>query len=169
LALSSGTCQGFYLHNIAVDLESNPHACLTFLVRHAWLSMRTVVAGVLAEHGLSVAQYGTLVLLAEQPGSTVAEVARKVGTARQSANELLGGLERSGLIERRAHPRDRRSQQVFLTDLGRNRIDAASPAVQAVEAQLEAEFSAADREAARNWLVHMAASAAPFADEFSTN
>jgi DNA-binding MarR family transcriptional regulator len=152
-----------------VDLENNPHACLTFLVRHAWLSMRTVVAGVLVEHELSVAQYGTLVLLAEQPGITVAEVARKVGTARQSANELLTGLERSGLIERRAHPRDRRSQQVFLTDRGRDRIDAATPAVQAVEAQLEAEFSAADRAAVRSWLVHMAASGAPEAEELSTH
>jgi DNA-binding MarR family transcriptional regulator len=157
------------LHNVLVDLENNPHACLTFLVRHAWLSMRTVVAGVLAEHELSVAQYGTLTMLAEQPGITVAEVARKVGTARQSANELLTGLERSRLIERRAHPRDRRSQQVFLTDRGRERIDAASPAVQAVEAQLEAEFSAADRAAVRSWLVHMAASAAPETEEFSTH
>ena len=152
-----------------MDLESKHYVCLTFLVRHAWLSMRTVVAGALAEHELSVAQYGTLIILAEEPGVTVAEVARKVGTARQSANELLGGLERSGLIERRAHPRDRRSQQVFLTELGRERIDAATPAVQAVEAQLEAEFSAADRESARGWLLHMAASESPSTEEFSTN
>jgi DNA-binding MarR family transcriptional regulator len=96
------------------------------------------------------------------PGPVVA------GTARQSANELLGGLERSGLIERRAHPRDRRSQQVFLTELGQDRIDAASPAVQAVEAQLETEFSPADRAAARSWLVHMAASAAPYGEELSS-
>ena len=128
-----------------------------------------MVAGVLAEHELSVAQYGTLVILAEQPGISVAEVARKVGTARQSANELLTGLERSGLIERRAHPKDRRSQQVFLTDRGRERIDAATPAVRAVEAQLEAEFSASDRAAVRSWLVHMASSAAPESEEFSTH
>jgi DNA-binding MarR family transcriptional regulator len=151
-----------------VDPDSKHYVCLTFLVRHAWLSMRTVVAGVLVEHELSVAQYGTLTLLAEEPGITVAEVARKVGTARQSANELLAGLERSGLIERRAHPRDRRSQQVFLTDLGRDRLAAATPSVQAVEAQLEAQFSAADRESARSWLLHMAASEAPSTEEFST-
>jgi DNA-binding MarR family transcriptional regulator len=69
-----------------VDLENNPHACLTFLVRHAWLSMRTVVAGVLAEHELSVAQYGTLTMLAEQPGITVAEVARKGGSRPTSCS-----------------------------------------------------------------------------------
>lgn len=144
------------------------HGCVTFLVRHAWLSMRTVVAGTLAEHGLSVAQYGTLLMLDESPGQTIAETARKVGTARQSANELFAGMERSGLIERRTHPRDRRAQQIFLTDAGRGRLAAATPAVQRVEAQLEAEFSAADRDAARTWLARMVESAAPSDEEFST-
>ena len=45
----------------------------------------------------------------------------------------------------------------------------ATPAVQAVEAQLEAEFSAADRAAVRSWLVHMASSAAPETEEYSTH
>jgi len=151
-----------------VNPVENPNGCVTFLVRHAWLSMRTVVAAALAEHGLSVAQYGTLLYLDEQPGDTVAEVARKVGTARQSANELLAGMERSGLIERRAHPNDRRSQQVFLTDAGRDRLAAAAPAVRRVEAQLEADFSPADRAAARGWLSRMVDSAVPSSEEFAT-
>jgi DNA-binding MarR family transcriptional regulator len=151
-----------------VTHDDGPDACVTFLVRHAWLSMRTALAGALAEHGLSVAQYGTLLLLNEQSGCTVAEVGRKVGTARQSANELLAGMERSGLIERRAHPSDRRSQQVFLTDAGRGRIAAAAPAVRAAETRLEAEFTGADRAAARRWLTRMAESAPPTAEEFAT-
>jgi DNA-binding MarR family transcriptional regulator len=141
---------------------------VTFLVRHAWLSMRTVVAAELIEHGLSVAQYGTLLMLDEETGPTIAEVARKVGSARQSANELITGMERAGLVERRAHPRDRRSQQVFLTDAGRDRLAAATPAVRRVEAQLEAEFTASDRAAARTWLTRMVDSAIPSAEEFST-
>ncbi len=151
-----------------MDEIPGTHACLSFLVRHAWLSMRTVVAGALAEHGLSVAQYGTLILVSEEPGATVAEVARKVGSARQSANEMLAGLERAGLVERRAHPRDRRAQQIFLTRAGQERLDAATPSVQAVEAQLEADFSLADRSAARAWLTRMAESAAPSQEEIST-
>jgi DNA-binding MarR family transcriptional regulator len=151
-----------------VDEIPGTHACLSFLVRHAWLSMRTVVAGALAEHELSVAQYGTLILVAEQPGITVAEVARKVGSARQSANEMLAGLERAGLVERRAHPKDRRAQQVFLTTAGRERMDAATPSVRAVEEQLELDFSASDRKAVRAWLTRMADSAAPSPEEIST-
>jgi DNA-binding MarR family transcriptional regulator len=129
--------------------------CVTFLVRHAWLSMRSAVAVALAEHDLSVQQYGTLLVLRDIPGQTIAEVGRKVGTARQSANELITGMERAGLLERRANPTDRRSQQIYLTDSGLSRLAKANPVVKAVEAKLEADFSPADRAAARAWLARM--------------
>lgn len=129
--------------------------CVTFLVRHAWLSMRSAVAAALAEHELSVPQYGTLLILASHPGQTIADVGRKVGTARQSANELITGMERAGLIERHANPNDRRSQLIQLTKAGHARLADATPAVQAVERELEADFSAADRTAARAWLGRM--------------
>jgi DNA-binding MarR family transcriptional regulator len=129
--------------------------CVTFLVRHAWLSMRSAVAAALAEHDLSVQQYGTLLVLREAPGQTIADVGRKVGTARQSANELITGMERAGLLERRANPTDRRSQQIYLTDTGLARLSKATPAVRAVEADLEADFTPTDRAAARAWLTRM--------------
>jgi DNA-binding MarR family transcriptional regulator len=138
--------------------------CVTFLVRHAWLSMRSAAAAALAEHGLSVQQYGTLLLLAEKPGCTIAELARKVGTARQSANELITGMERAGLLERRANPTDRRSQQLYLTDAGQQRLADATPAVRAVERDLEASFTPADRATARAWLERMVNSETPAED-----
>jgi DNA-binding MarR family transcriptional regulator len=131
------------------------NGCVTFLVRHAWLSMRSAVAAVLVEHELSVPQYGTLLILNDRPGCTIAEIGRKVGTARQSANELITGMERAGLIERQPNPADRRSQLVYLTAGGKTRLAAATPAVRAVEAELEADFTAADRTAARAWLQRM--------------
>src|SRR4029453_13180197 len=97
---------------------TGPSAGSTFLVRHAWLTLRGVVAEALIEHELSVAQFASLLLLDESPGMSVADVARKVSTARQSANEMLTGLEKAGLVERKPHPSDRRSQQIFLTDAG---------------------------------------------------
>ncbi|MFF0265672.1 MarR family winged helix-turn-helix transcriptional regulator [Kribbella sp. NPDC004536] len=129
--------------------------CVTFLVRHAWLSMRSALAVALAEHELSVQQYGTLLCVREDPGLTVAEVGRVVGTTRQSANELISGMERAGLVERRPNPKDRRTQQVHLTDGGRRRLDEAAPAIRKVEEELEAAFSKTDRATARAWLAHM--------------
>ena len=129
--------------------------CVTFLVRHAWLSMRSVLAEALDEHGLSVQQYGTLLCVREEPGLTVADVGRVVGTTRQSANELLTGMERAGLVERRPNPKDRRTQQVHLTEAGAGKLAEATPAIRKVEDELEASFSKTDRATARAWLAHM--------------
>jgi DNA-binding MarR family transcriptional regulator len=142
--------------------------CLSFLVRHAWLSMRTVVADALAEQGLSVAQYATLMKVDEEPALSVADLARTMSSARQSANELLAGMERAGLIERRPHPRDRRAQQIFLTEAGRDRLHAAHPVVQAVETDLESGFSPGEREVVRVWLQRMANAAAVGEEEIPT-
>jgi DNA-binding MarR family transcriptional regulator len=132
-----------------------PAECATFRVRHAWLALRTVVAEALAAHDLSVAQFASLLMLEESPGLSVADVARKVSTARQSANEMLGGLERAGLVERRPHPTDRRSQQIFLTPAGAKRLAEAAPTVNAVEARLSAGFSAAEMAVVDAWLQRM--------------
>lgn len=152
-------------HNGRVSTED---ACSTFLVRHAWLSLRGVVAEALVEHDLSVAQFASLLLLRESPGMSVADVARKVSTARQSANEMLGGLERAGLVERRQHPTDRRSQQIFLTGAGLERLEAALPTVRAVEARLAAGFSESDLAAVSAWLHRMAAASSGVKEEIPT-
>jgi DNA-binding MarR family transcriptional regulator len=147
---------------------TGPANCSTFLVRHAWLALRNVIAEALIPHDLSVAQFASLLLLDETPGMSVADVARRVATARQSANEMLGGLERAGLVERRSHPTDRRSQQIFLTDTGRARLAEALPPVQAVEARLMADFSAADLAVVNNWLKRMTEADPADAEEIPT-
>lgn len=131
--------------------------CLTFLVRQTWLSMRSAMDAALAEHRLSVAQYAALIVLDDQPGISTADVARVVATTRQSANELLAGLVHEGLVERRPHPRDGRTQQLLLTDAGRTRLAAARPTVSEREQQLEAGLTEEQRLAARAWLMAMTA------------
>ena len=106
-------------------------------------------------HGLSVQQYGTLLCVRKDPGLTIADVGRVVGTTRQSANELITGMERAGLVERQPNPKDRRTQQIHLTAAGARRLAEAAPAIRKLEDELEASFTAADRSTARAWLTHM--------------
>ncbi|MCA2229589.1 MarR family winged helix-turn-helix transcriptional regulator [Nonomuraea aurantiaca] len=134
----------------------NDEICLSFLVRQAWLNMRSVMDSALATHDLSVAQYATLLVLDEQPGASVADVARAVASTRQSANELLAGMERATMVERHPHPQDRRSQKIHLTALGRSRLEAARPVVHARESELEVGFDAGERAMVREWLARMA-------------
>jgi DNA-binding MarR family transcriptional regulator len=55
---------------------------------------------------------------------TVAQMAAEVGHSRQSVQRIADGLEREGLVQYRAHPADRRTKLVQLTDEGRAVLDA---------------------------------------------
>ncbi|MFE5285859.1 MarR family winged helix-turn-helix transcriptional regulator [Nocardia sp. NPDC056611] len=129
---------------------------LTFMVRTVWLSMRSAIGDELAEFGLTTSQYATLMMTREQGGKSVSDIARDVGSTRQAANEMLGGLENAGLIERRPHPTDRRTHQIFVTDEGRAVYAKAHAAVNRREAELEADFTPEQRAAVREWLTGMA-------------
>ena len=131
---------------------------VSFAVRHVWLGMRAAIEDELAEFGLTVPQFATLMMLDGTPGLSVAEVARLCGTTRQSANEMVAGLEARGLVERAPHPADRRAHQLHATAAGREMFQKARPAVRSREDELEAGLSPEVRRAAREWMAALAAS-----------
>lgn len=131
---------------------------ITFAVRHVWLGMRAVIEDELTEFGLTVPQFATLMMLDKSPGLSVAEVARLCGSTRQSATEMVAGLEAHGLVVRSPHPTDRRAHQVHATEAGRELFRKARPAVRRREEELEAGLSPEARQAARAWMAALAAS-----------
>ncbi|WP_432015091.1 MarR family transcriptional regulator [Streptomyces sp. HD1123-B1] len=135
-----------------MDSHREAVGSLTFMVRKAWLNMRSTIGAELKEFGLSTSQYATLMMAQAQPGKTVADVAREVASSRQAANEMLAGLEQEGLIERRPNPADRRSHQIFVTETGRALLAEARGAVDRREAELEAAFTPEQRDTIRDWL-----------------
>jgi DNA-binding MarR family transcriptional regulator len=139
----------------------NADGALAFLVRSAWLGMRTAIGAELKEFGLSTSQYATLMIVQDNPGLSNADIGRKVSSSRQSANEMLAGLERDGLIQRLPHPEDRRTQQIQITEAGRALLKQARIAVHRREAELEAGFSEDERAAVRAWLEGIAEACAP--------
>jgi DNA-binding MarR family transcriptional regulator len=52
-------------------------------------------------------------------GATVSDLATRSHVRKQTMAQTVEQLERSGYVERRPNPADRRSQLVFLTDRGR--------------------------------------------------
>ncbi|MEC3917939.1 MarR family winged helix-turn-helix transcriptional regulator [Nocardia sp. CDC160] len=129
---------------------------LTFMVRKVWLSMRASIGEVLADFGLTSSQYATLMMTQRQPGMSVSDIAREVGSTRQAANEMLASLEKDGLIERHPHPTDRRTHQIAITEKGRAVYRKAHAAVGRREAELEAGFTPEQRALIREWLGGMA-------------
>jgi DNA-binding MarR family transcriptional regulator len=80
--------------------------------------------------GLSRTRLAVLLLLerSEDPlGQRPAEIAEALGVTRPSATVLLDGLQRDGLVARRADPADGRSVRVALTRAGRARAREIAP------------------------------------------
>src|SRR3954453_3657898 len=124
-----------------------------FLLRQTQRAFHTAMEAALRKVGLSPPQYGVLSVLARDPGASGADLARATNITPQAMNGLLATLEGEGLIERHPHPTHGRILQVELTSEGERRLEAASPAVRALDRPIEEGFSADEVAAVKAWLV----------------
>lgn len=85
-----------------------------------------------------------------------ADLARAVHTTPQAMNGVLATLEREGLIERHPHPTHGRILQATLTSEGQRRLDAANPAIRALERNTEREWTPDEITTVKAWLVSAA-------------
>ena len=97
--------------------------------------------GRLKELSFAVAQIPVLVALKHSEGLPQAELVRIVRVEQSSMAQLLGRMERDGMIERVADPADRRSRLITLTDAARKRMPAARAVMQQGTAQALEGFS----------------------------
>ncbi|KHO25260.1 MarR family winged helix-turn-helix transcriptional regulator [Mycolicibacterium setense] len=98
-----------------MDLNENT---LWWLKQAFYFSLTEVNESV-KEHGVTTAQIGVLRQLANQPGLSGAELARRLLITPQGVQIALTALEKRGLVERKQDPQHGRILQVFLTDEGR--------------------------------------------------
>jgi DNA-binding MarR family transcriptional regulator len=91
--------------------------------------------------GLTVPQYAALFVLAEQPGISAAELARRCLVTPQTMTTILRNLEAAGLIERTPHPLHKHVIETRQTPAGRKALDQADERAASVERRLAAAFS----------------------------
>jgi DNA-binding MarR family transcriptional regulator len=125
----------------------------SYLLRQAGQALSGAMEVALRPHGLTPAQYGVLSVLARQPGTSGADLARACSTTPQAMNGVLGTLERDSLIERRPHPTHGRILQATLTTEGRRRLEAANPAMQALRRTIERDLTPDELATVKRWLV----------------
>ncbi len=89
-----------------------------WLLKQAFYFSLTTVNDAVKEHGVSIAQIGVLRQLANQPGLSAAELARRLLITPQGVQLALTALEKRGFVERRKDPQHGRILQVFLTEEG---------------------------------------------------
>ena len=72
---------------------------------------------------LTLAASGTLCMIHDEPGITVAEISRRIPKTPQATSQLTTRLRKLGLIERRLS--DNRGVGLYVTDAGREMADIA--------------------------------------------
>ena len=118
---------------------------LGYELKRAQQAFRGALDGALGELGLSAAQYAALAALEDDPGLSSAELARRSFVTAQTMHGLVGGLERAGLVERRAHPAHGRILETTLTEEGLRRLGEAHRRVRAIEARMARGLSKQER------------------------
>ncbi|WP_435747350.1 MarR family winged helix-turn-helix transcriptional regulator [Microbacterium sp. PMB16] len=91
---------------------------------------------VLAENGITVAEFTALSILRDAPGLSNAQMARRTLVRPQSMIQVITSLERAGLIEREPSPHHSRVLKAAVTPLGRRVLKRCDKGV----ADLEARF-----------------------------
>jgi len=86
--------------------------------------------------GLTTLQYTALTVLERHPGMSGAELSRRSFVSPQSGNEMVGHLERKGLIERTPDDRNRRILRITLTKDGANLVKKCDKWMDELEGQM---------------------------------
>jgi DNA-binding MarR family transcriptional regulator len=98
----------------------------------------------LAEHGLTPARAEVLWLLHRSGPRTQRELSQVLKCTPRNVTGLVDALERAGLVERTAHPSDRRAVVVRLSETGRSLIAGWGADRETGAAQLLGAISADD-------------------------
>jgi DNA-binding MarR family transcriptional regulator len=98
-------------------------------------------------HGLTVARYTALSVLAARTGLSNAQLARRSYITPQSMSQVIVALERDGMIERSPDPAHRRILRAQLTRKGRRVLTACDAAIDAMEDEMLSDLAGDEREA----------------------
>jgi DNA-binding MarR family transcriptional regulator len=95
--------------------------------------------------GLSMARTKVLRRLHEQGPTRQNVLAADFGLSPHSITDIVDGLERNGMAERRPDPTDRRAKLVAITDAGEAGLDVANATRERLLKQIFGALSEADR------------------------
>jgi DNA-binding MarR family transcriptional regulator len=118
---------------------------LLYVVKQLELATRARLDDIVRPAGITALQYTALTVLERRPSTTAADLARHSFVRAQSAADLVGTLERRGLVERVEDPSHGRRRLIRLTMQGRSLLASYSPAVARLEQDMLAGLSGAER------------------------
>jgi DNA-binding MarR family transcriptional regulator len=116
-----------------------------WLLKRAQDALNAAMTAALREHGATLSEYAVLTALAEEPGLSNADLARRAFVTPQTMNQVLRELEHKGWVSRHPHPGHGRILQAELTADGRRVLGGCHQAVSGVEERMLAGLDPAGR------------------------
>jgi DNA-binding MarR family transcriptional regulator len=118
-----------------------PYPRISYLIGRLDRAVRRRLEEAVRPHGVTVAGYTVLSLLADGPAQSNAQLARRSFMTPQAMNEVLRRLGDDGLVKRKVSPEHARIQLASLTARGRRSLHACDLAADQVEARLLGDLS----------------------------
>lgn len=97
------------------------------------------------ELGITPAEAGVLRIIGHRPGINQSDLAAKLGAAKSRVVALIDSLENAGFAARSRSLRDRRNQELRVTESGRSLLSRLRAAAEAQEAEITDGLDDADR------------------------
>lgn len=107
------------------------------------------------ERDISFEQAFALAHLVKNPGDMQRDIAKMSRTSAASVSSLLKGLQRRGLVERRAEPGDDRIKRVYATPAGLQLIAGLEAAMTAADEKILAPLNKTERKTLHALLVKL--------------
>lgn len=120
-------------------------ALLGYHLRRAEVFAFQNFAAHLGGDGIGPGQLGVLLLVEANPGSNQTRIGKALGIDRSTLVSIIDMLEKRGLIRREPSPTDRRSHALMLSEEGTGFLRALRPRLDAHEAEIARNLSAAER------------------------
>lgn len=115
------------------------------LIRDVYAAIQAALEEDIRPLGVTPAQYGVLRRIEESPGSSSAQLARRVYVSPQSMHEIVKQLEHNGWVHRTPHPELGRVLQNHPTPAGQTLLDHCNERAFALNDQVTADLATVER------------------------
>src|SRR6476660_7814914 len=126
---------------------------LPLLLRRAWYGLNQSFRRRISHLGVTPDQFTVMRTLLENEGVTQRELTELMSSDPNTVASLLERMERAGLVDRRAHEKDRRANCLRLKPVGKRKYEAARAVALAMQAEILGSLPSGARE---RFLEHLA-------------
>lgn len=128
---------------------------MIYLLARIFYAMRQRTEDALKPYNLTPMQFTIMSTMFRWQGLSSAELSRRFNVTPQTMGEMIGNLERRGLVERAQDPSNRRALRLNLTDEGVRLFRVCEQAMHDVEAAMFEDMSTREFEALRTRMVSL--------------